>query len=54
MSIQFYVDPATDSNELEYMPGTRGIARHHDPRDNVWQIEDNGERAARAERPWED
>jgi|TARA_B110000495_G_C22817792_1_gene477373 hypothetical protein len=39
---------------LEYMPGTRGIARHHDPRDNVWQIEDNGERAARTERPWED
>lgn len=24
---------------LEYMPGTRGIARHHDERDIVWQIE---------------
>ena len=23
---------------LEYMPGTRGIARHHDNRKNVWQI----------------
>lgn len=71
MPIQFYVDPATNSNDpeirmayglhvvspwedtvfinfpehLEYMPGTRGIARHHDPRDNVWQIEDSGERA---------
>ena len=26
--------------QLEYMPGTRGIARHHDERDIVWQIED--------------
>lgn len=23
---------------LEYMPDTKGIARHHDPRKNVWQI----------------
>jgi len=23
---------------LEYMPGTKGIARHHDKRKNVWQI----------------
>jgi hypothetical protein len=23
---------------LEYMPGTKGIARHHDNRKNVWQI----------------
>lgn len=30
---------------LEYMPGTRGIARHHDERDIVWQIEGGGESA---------
>ena len=30
---------------LEYMPGTRGIARHHDERDIVWQIEGGGEPA---------
>jgi hypothetical protein len=23
---------------LEYMPGTKGIARHHDNRPNVWQV----------------
>ncbi len=23
---------------LEYMPGTKGIARHHDKRNNVWQV----------------
>lgn len=23
---------------LEYMPGTKGIARHHDKRANVWQV----------------
>src|SRR6476659_11281199 len=23
---------------LEYMPGTKGIARHHDKRKNVWQV----------------
>jgi hypothetical protein len=23
---------------LEYMPGTKGIARHHDKRRNVWQV----------------
>jgi len=23
---------------LEYMPGTKGIARHHDNRKNVWQV----------------
>src|SRR6185369_15794077 len=23
---------------FEYMPGTKGIARHHDKRTNVWQI----------------
>ena len=23
---------------LEYMPGTKGIARHHDHRQNVWQV----------------
>lgn len=23
---------------LEYMPGTKGIARHHDKRSNVWQV----------------
>ena len=23
---------------LEYMPGTKGIARHHDPRPNVWRV----------------
>jgi hypothetical protein len=23
---------------FEYMPGTKGIARHHDKRENVWQI----------------
>ena len=30
---------------LESMPGTRGIARHHDERDIVWQIEGGGESA---------
>lgn len=30
---------------LEYMPGTQGIARHHDERLNVWQVEDGGARA---------
>jgi hypothetical protein len=30
---------------LEYMPGTRGIARHHDPRQNVWQVSSNGAKA---------
>ncbi len=27
---------------LEYMPGTRGIARHHDKRENVWQVSADG------------
>ncbi len=30
---------------LEYMPGTKGIARHHDERDNVWRVEEKGARA---------
>lgn len=64
--VRFYVDPATNSDDmemrmayglsivppwpdggsifvnlpehLEYMPGTKGIARHHDKRANVWQV----------------
>ncbi len=31
---------------LEYMPGTKGIARHHDPRPNVWRVSADGARAA--------
>ena len=31
---------------LEYMPGTRGIARHHDPRENVWQVSADGTEAS--------
>jgi dienelactone hydrolase len=31
---------------LEYMPGTRGIARHHDKRQNVWQISGDGAEAS--------
>src|SRR6185369_7019410 len=31
---------------LEYMPGTRGIARHHDQRRNVWQISEDGAEAS--------
>ena len=27
---------------LEYNPGTQGIARHHDDRENVWWISDDG------------
>ncbi len=30
---------------LEYMPGTRGIARHHDKRGNVWQVSVDGSKA---------
>ena len=30
---------------LEYMPGTRGIARHHDKRENVWQVSVDGSEA---------
>lgn len=30
---------------LEYMPGTRGIARHHDKRENVWQVSADGSEA---------
>ena len=30
---------------LEYNPGTKGIARHHDDRPNVWQITEDGTRA---------
>jgi hypothetical protein len=30
---------------LEYMPGTRGIARHHDKRENVWQVSSDGSEA---------
>ena len=33
---------------LEYMPGTRGIARHHDKRRNVWQVSLDGSGAAYA------
>lgn len=33
---------------LEYMPGTRGIARHHDPRQNVWRISPDGSEASYA------
>src|SRR5438552_8149774 len=31
---------------LEYMPGTKGIARHHDKRANVWQVSADGSRAS--------
>jgi len=31
---------------LEYMPGTKGIARHHDDRDNVWHVSDEGKTAS--------
>lgn len=31
---------------LEYMPGTRGIARHHDARENVWQVSADGTEAS--------
>ena len=31
---------------LEYMPGTKGIARHHDPRPNVWRVSEGGDRAS--------
>lgn len=31
---------------LEYMPGTKGIARHHDPRPNVWRVSEDGDRAS--------
>jgi hypothetical protein len=27
---------------LEYMPGTKGIARHHDPGPNVWRVHSDG------------
>jgi hypothetical protein len=27
---------------LWYMPDTKGIARHHDKRKNVWQVSENG------------
>ncbi len=30
---------------LEYMPGTKGIARHHDRRPNVWRVSEDGNRA---------
>lgn len=30
---------------LEYMPGTKGIARHHDMRTNVWQVNDDSTEA---------
>lgn len=30
---------------LEYMPGTKGIARHHDKRVNVWQVNDDSTEA---------
>ena len=33
---------------LEYMPGTLGIARHHDVRRNVWQIASEGAEASYA------
>jgi hypothetical protein len=33
---------------LEYMPGTRGIARHHDKRQNAWRISRNGTEASYA------
>ena len=64
-SVKFYVDPATNSDDMEirmayglnivppwpdggsifvnlpehlaYLPETKGIARHHDKRKNVWQ-----------------
>ena len=64
-AVKFYVDPATNSDDMEirmayglnivppwpdggsifvnlpehlaYMPETKGIARHHDKRKNVWQ-----------------
>lgn len=31
---------------LEYMPGTKGLARHHDERDNVWQVDGDGQGAS--------
>jgi cephalosporin-C deacetylase-like acetyl esterase len=31
---------------LEYMPGTKGIARHHDQRKNVWQVSADGTAAS--------
>lgn len=31
---------------LEYMPGTKGIARHHDKRSNAWQVAPDGRSAA--------
>jgi hypothetical protein len=31
---------------LEYMPGTRGIARHHDKRPNVWRVSKDGSEAS--------
>jgi hypothetical protein len=31
---------------LWYMPGTKGIARHHDPRKNVWQVSADGKTAS--------
>ena len=31
---------------LEYMPGTKGIARHHDRRPNVWRVSADGVQAA--------
>lgn len=30
---------------LEYMPGTKGIARHHDKRKNVWKISEDSSEA---------
>lgn len=30
---------------LEYMPGTKGIARHHDKRANVWQVNSDSSEA---------
>lgn len=30
---------------LEYMPGTKGIARHHDKRNNVWNVSNDGSAA---------
>ena len=71
--IQFFVDPATNSDDPEkrmayginitppwanggyffinlpehlwYMPDTKGIARHHDKRKNVWKVSANGKEA---------
>jgi hypothetical protein len=33
---------------LEYMPGTKGIARHHDKRQNVWKVSADSMEAAYA------